>query len=117
MTLRLALAALALSAPAVAQDAVPKPLSLEQQTALRCSAAFAVGAALQQQGAAGDWPPLASRGREFFVRAMAQLMDDTGRTREQVGEAVAAQAKQLSDRGALDSAMPPCLLLLEASGL
>jgi hypothetical protein len=117
MTIRLALAALALSAPAFAQDAAPKPFSLEQQTALRCSAAFAVGATLQQHGQAGDWPPLASRGREFFVRAMAQLMDDTGRTREQVAEAVAVQAKQLSDRAALDAAMPPCLLLLDASGL
>ena len=117
MTCRLALAALALSAPALAQEVELKPLSLDKQTAMRCSAAFAIGATLQQRGEAGDWPPLATRGREFFVRAMAQLMDDTGRTREQVAEVVAAQAKQLSDRPALDAAMPPCLLLLEASGL
>ena len=117
MTIRLALAALALSAPVAAQEAPQKSLSLEQQTAVRCSAAFAIGATLQQQGQAGDWPPLADRGREFFVRALAQLMDETGRTREQVSEAVAAQARQLGDREALDAAMPPCLLLLDASGL
>lgn len=117
MTLRLALAALALSAPAGAQETPLKPLSLEQQTALKCSAAFALGATLQQRGQGGDWPPLAERGREFFVRAMAQLMDDTGRTREVVAEAVAVQARQLGDRGALDAAMSPCLLLLDASGL
>lgn len=117
MTLRLALAAFALSAPAAAQEAAPPPLSLEQRTALRCSAAFAIGAVLQQRGERGEWPPLAGRGREFFVRASAQIMDETGRTREQVADVLAAQARELSDPEALAVAMPPCLLLLDASGI
>ena len=116
--LRFALAALVLTAPAAAQDAAPPPpLSLEQKTALRCSAAFAIGAVLQSRGEGAGWPALATRGREYFVRVSAQLMDQTGRTREQVAEALTAQARELGEPGALDAAMPPCLLLLEASGV
>lgn len=119
MDFRLALAALALAAPAAAQDtpAVPRPLSLEQRTALRCSAAFAIGAVLQQRGEHADWPPLAERGREFFVRASAQVMDETGRSREQIADELGAQARELADPQALAAAMPPCLMLLDASGL
>ena len=114
---RLALAALALSGPALAQETAPPPLSLEQRTALRCSAAFAVGAMLQQRGEHADWPKLATRGREFFVRVSAQVMDETGRTREQVADELAAQARELSDPTTLGAAIPPCLLLLDASGI
>lgn len=116
--LRFALAALVLAAPAAAQQAAPPaPLSLEQKTALRCSAAFAVGAVLQSRGEGADWPALATRGREYFVRVSAQLMDQTGRTREQVAEELTAQAQELRDPAVLGAAMPPCLLLLEASGV
>jgi hypothetical protein len=111
-----ACATLFAAAPIAAQTA-PPPLTLEQQAALRCSAAFAVGAALQQRGQGGEWPPLASRGREFFVRVSAQLMDDTGRTREQVGAELAGQARQLGDPAALRATMPACLLMLDASGI
>lgn len=118
MTIRFALAALALAAPAAAQDAAaPAPLSLEQRTAMRCSAAFAVGAVLQSRGQHADWPPLATRGREYFVRVSAQLMDQTGRTREQVAEELTAQAQELRNPAALAAAIPPCLLLLDASGM
>ncbi|MGN6496527.1 MAG: hypothetical protein ACTHK5_04195 [Tsuneonella sp.] len=116
--LALASAALLGAAPSAAQTAVsPPPLTIEQQAALRCSAAFAVGAAMQQRGQGCEWPPLATRGREFFVRVSAQLMDDTGRTREQVAADLAAQARQLGDPAALKATMPACLLMLDAAGI
>ena len=107
--------------PAAAQVAPeqgpPGPLSLQQSTALKCSAAFALGAAMQARGEGSEWPRLAERGREFFVRASAQIMDETGRTRDQVAAELSGKAKQLGEPGALAAAMGPCLLLLDASGL
>ena len=117
------LAALALvsaavsSAPSVAQAPSPAPLTMPQATTLKCSAAFALGATMQARGEGAGWPPLAERGREFFVRASAQLMDETGRTRYQVADDLRREAKGLGDPGALSAAMPPCLLLLDAAGL
>lgn len=122
MTIRLAPLALLLAAPALAQAPAPEQgppgaLSLQQSTALKCSAAFAIGAAMQARGEGSEWPALAQRGREFFVRVSAQIMDETGRTRDQVAAELTGQAKSLGEPGALAAAMPPCLLLLDASGL
>ncbi|WP_126176551.1 hypothetical protein [Tsuneonella rigui] len=118
MTLRFLPLALLLTAPALAQEqGPPKPLSLQQASALKCSAAFAVGATMQARGQGSEWPALGQRGREFFVRASAQIMDETGRTRDQVAVELSGQAKQLGEPGALAAAMRPCLLLLDASGL
>jgi hypothetical protein len=121
MIIRALALALLLSAPAVAQTAPeqgpPAPLSLQQSTALKCSAAFALGAAMQARGQGKEWAPLLPRGREFMVRTSAQIMDDTGRTRDQVAAELTEQARQLGEPGALAAAMPPCLLLLDASGL
>jgi hypothetical protein len=122
MIFRPAIAALAsvpllAAAAAAAQGAAPPQLSLEQQAAVRCSAAFAIGASLQQRGQGSEWPQLAQRGREFFVRVSAQLMDDTGRSREQVAADLAEQARQLSDPAALKATMPACLIMLDASGI
>jgi hypothetical protein len=109
------------AAPVAAQDVPeqgpPAALSLQQSTALKCSAAFALGAAMQARGEGAEWPALAQRGREFFVRVSAQVMDETGRTRDQVAAELTGQAKSLGEPGALAAAMPPCLLLLDASGL
>jgi hypothetical protein len=110
----------ALAVPAAAQvSAVPPQLTLEQSTALRCSAAFAIVAADQ---AAGDakalaFPPLAQRGREFFVRASAQLMDETGVTRADVAALLQDEAQRQRGSGTTAEIMPACLLLLDASGL
>ena len=95
------------------------PMSLEQQAALRCSAAFALVSAGQERGneAALAYPPLGERGKEFFVRSMAQVMDDTGMTREQVSRLVAQSAQELRDGNGIKDAMPACLLLLDASGV
>ena len=112
-----ALFAVPAAAQAVPEQGPPGALSIQQSTALKCSAAFAIGAAMQARGEGGEWPALAQRGREFLVQASARVMDDTGRTREQVAAELTGQAKALREPGALAAAMPPCLLLLDASGL
>ncbi len=121
MSFRLLFLAVLFATPVAAQvapeEGPPGPLSLQQSTSLRCSAAFALGAALQANGDGAQWPPLALRGREFLVRVSAQIMDETSRTREQVAAELTGEAKSLREPGALAAAMPPCLLLLGASGL
>ncbi|MXO75151.1 hypothetical protein GRI40_07975 [Altererythrobacter aerius] len=103
--------------PAPTPAPAPAPLTLQQSTAMKCAAAFALGASLQARGEGAEWPQIMPRGREFFVRTSAQIMDETGRTRDQVAAEITAQARALSDPAALAAAMPPCLLLLDASGL
>jgi hypothetical protein len=121
MIARLTMLALFAAAPLAAQNAPEQtaraPLSLQQSTALKCSAAFALGAGMQARGQGAEWPALGERGREFLVQVSAQVMDETGRTREEVAAELTGQAKVLGEPGALAAAMPPCLLLLDASGL
>ncbi len=97
----------------------PPALSLEQRTALRCAAAFALGAEAQARGDAQAiaLPPLAARGREYFVRLSARIMDDTGLPRDAIAAALKAEAEQLVRTGERHSAVPPCLVLLDAAGL
>ncbi len=104
---------LALAAPAIPQ------LNLQQQASLRCAAAFAVVATRQERGEAqvNAWPAMNPRGKEFFVRAGAQLMDETGITREQLSALFAVEAESFKDEQKLANAMPGCLLLLDASGI
>jgi hypothetical protein len=107
------------AAPAPKPPAAPA-LSLEQQSGLRCAAAFALVAQAQ---AAGDaealaYPALGERGREFFVRTAARLIDETGLDRDGVSRLLSAEAVRLvREDGALEQTMPACLILLEASGL
>jgi hypothetical protein len=118
---------LALPGPLFAAPAEAPKLSLEQAMRVRCSAAFAIVAGDQARGveAAKAWPPLGDRGREFFVRASAGLMDDLGLTREQVQALIEAEVARLQDdavrsddpAGHFDDVMQPCLLALDASGL
>src|SRR5688500_14758931 len=113
-----------LGVPASAQQPT---LSLEQKTLLRCSAAFAIIASEQQRGVATAlaYPPLVERGKEYFVRSSARLVDELQVTREQVevmlrGEVEALQAGSVAaDNPAqfVDQVMQPCLLSLAASGL
>ena len=122
MTFRIAFAA-ALAAlaplPAAAQDAQPPALSLEQRTLVHCSAAFALVANRQQAGEqeALAFPALDERGREYFVRAMASLMDSAGLDRAAVASLLDGEARNLADSAALYRAMPGCLLALDASGI
>ena len=108
-------AASLLATPVIAQD-TPR-LSLEQQTSVRCSAAFAIVAGIQSQGGANEYPPLAERGREYFVRSAARLIDETGIDRAGITALMQAEAEALSDPERLEAALPACLLLLDASGL
>lgn len=114
---------LAAAAPA------PSPPALGPGDALllRCSAAFAIVAGDQARGdpVAKAYPPLAARGREFFVRASAQLMDELHLTHDQVQAMLQQQVAQLQqgsaaakDRAAyVDQVMQPCLEELEGSGV
>ena len=121
----LLLSAAVLAVPATAQQA--PSLTLEHRMMLRCSAAFAIVAGEQQRGvaSAAAYPPLAERGREYFARTGARLMDDLKLTREQTeasmraeAEAVQKAASEAPDRaGYIDALMRPCLSALEASGL
>ena len=119
MSLLFSLAAIAMqaAAPQAAPPALPA-LSMEQQTALRCSVGIAMAAERQRAGQGDpDWPDLADRGREFFVRSLAQLMDDTGMSREALMQAAAPQLADLQEGERLQQVMPACLLMLNASGL
>ena len=123
--------ALSATAPAFAQsesmpmvdpaaEAMADRLTMEQQTALRCSALFAIVARQQANGNAEAlaYPDVATRGREYMVRSMARLMDEEGLDRATVSRLLSAQAQALWDNGqALDEMVPPCLSLLEVSGL
>lgn len=104
---------------AVPTSAQTPPLTMEQSTALRCSAAFALVAHGQANGNtdALKYPALGERGREYMVRSSARIMDDTGMTRDQVAAALSAEAQKLWDEELLAKVMPPCLALLDASGL
>ena len=127
MMKRFALIAALIAAPTAAQEPAPAPMSLEQTMLLRCSAAFAVVAGEQERGSASAlaYPPLAERGKEFFVRAGAQLMDERQLSREQIEAAVRTEAERFqsdsaraADRpGYVDGVMQPCLAALEATGL
>jgi hypothetical protein len=90
------------------------PLSLEHRMLLRCSAAFATVAQGQAQGSAEAlaFPDLRQSGREFFVRASAQVMDEAGLNREQIAAALTNEAQQLRDGDTLEQIMPVCLALL-----
>ena len=108
--LALALAMLAL--PAHAQEAPAAPaLNLEQQMLLRCSAAFALGEHMQKAGEpeAAGWPPLAVRGREFFVQSAARLMAEAQLSREQISALMMEAGQDLAKDGQLVKVMPVCL--------
>jgi len=105
------------AAPASATPA--PPLSQDSRALLRCSAAFAMVAQWQAMGDASAlrWPALGTRGREFFVRSLAQLMDETGLDRDGIALLAGTEAKALRDSGETYKIMPACLMMLEASGV
>jgi len=110
-----------LLAAALALQSAPEPPALSQsdRALLRCSAAFAIIADGQARGnaAALRWPDVTTRGREFFVRALAQLMDTTGLDRAGINRLASDAAQQLRDSGETERIMPSCLIMLESSGL
>ena len=104
--------------PADSAEAEETKLSLENRSLLRCAAAFALVVRAQKDGeeSALKWPELGERGREFFVRALAQVMDQTGYDREGLARVTGVEAQQIRDSGELDKMMPACLVMLENSG-
>jgi hypothetical protein len=123
---RLLLLALACAAAPVLGQETPR-LGLEHAMQLRCSAAFGIIAGEQARGVASAkaYPPLGERGREFFVRAAAGMMNDLALTREQVQALLSAEVNKLQEDAMkaadpaayVESVMQPCLLALDASGL
>lgn len=114
------LAALLFSAQAAASATAPSPaLSTQSQAALRCSAAFALVSFGQENGdpETGKWPQIDPRGREYFVRTMARIMDETGIDREAAASLAQREAQKLLDDKQVDAVMPACLILLDASGV
>lgn len=116
------LAALALSAaaPALAQPAArPPQLTGDQQTLLHCSATFALVSGRQhaKDPQALAFPDITQRGREYFVRAMVQLMDEAGLDHDAIAALVAKEAAGLQEPAVLYQQMPACLASLQASGL
>lgn len=102
-----------------AAPAAPEPLSQENRALLRCAVAFAIVSGGQASGdpQALKWPGLGTRGREFFVRAIAQLMDATGHDRAAISALANSEAQTLSANDEVGKIMPSCLLMLEASGV
>ena len=89
------LAPIALTLAQATTGAPPLPkLTLEQSSALRCSVAFGLVHQAQRagDGSASDYPVMAQRGQEFFVRTTARLMDETGADRETVPSLFAENA-------------------------
>lgn len=101
-----------------AQASAEPELSLQQLTSMRCAAAFAIVAGRQEDGnsEALAYPVLSRRGKEFFVRASAQTMEEAGLTREQISAVLSSEAQTLRDEDTIADVMPGCLLLLDASG-
>ena len=115
-----AAAMLVAATPVVAQRASPTPqLTAEQKTLLHCSATFALVSGRQHGGdkEALAFPDVTERGREYFVRAMVQLMDQTGLDRGAISGLVTQEANGLQESAVLYKQMPACLASLEASGL
>lgn len=112
MTSRLLLLPLLLAATPLA--AAPRPLTGEERMGLTCASAFALVAAGQARGdaAMAQYPPLGARGREYFVRLAAQLMDDAGLDQAGIRAAAEAEVAPLR-RSGVDAVMPACLRTLE----
>ncbi len=124
----LPLAALVLATPLFAQGSAPSDetpgLTLQQQTNLRCGVAFGMVAGYQEREEApgAAYPAMEQRGMEFFVQTMAKIMEDERFTREVVTSLIGTEMKYFdygSEEGydSIQSVMPACLAILDASGL
>lgn len=97
----------------------PPVLTPPQSMALRCGVVFALGTRMQadRKPAAAGWPPLEARGKEYFVRMLARLIDDTRASRDTLSAMAAREAASYRDDAAVAAALPGCLPLLDAAGL
>ena len=100
----------------------PIQLTIAQETALRCSAVFAIVSSEQARHAAVSegLPQPGLRGREYFVVTTAALMDETNASRQQVvalfkarhGQIMAELTSAKDPRAARAAILAPCLSLL-----
>lgn len=102
--------------------ATPEPaaLSADDHAALRCSAAFAIVASMQASDDAPEgWPPLAARGKTFFVETGERVMAKGKLTREAMRDLIAAEVRALQAAKDPDAALAalaqPCTALLDAT--
>ena len=118
-SLFLAALSLAVAMPAAGQQTPGRGLTDEQRTLLHCSATFALVSGRQHAGdkQALAFPDVSARGREYFVRALVQLMDEAGLDRAAVAGLVQAEAAKLQGSPDLLEGMPACLASLDASRL
>jgi hypothetical protein len=111
------------SAPTEAPLTSLDDLPIEQATGPRCGIAFALVSRWQRTGderGAGYIDMESGGGREFFVRTMARLMDDTGLDRDQLATLANAEMLKLdTEEGAerVEAMMPACLLMKRSAGL
>lgn len=127
-------AALALQAAPDTPPPAPPPMALRpaidldqlpvaQATAARCAMAFATISRWQKSGEArgSAYPDMETTGgREFFVQAMAQLMDTAELTRDDILMLATREVEANSTaegEAKVAAMMPACLMLKSASGL
>ena len=98
-------------------------LPLEHAAAARCAVVFATVSRWQKAGDArgDDYPNIeAAGGREFFVRVMAKVMEDTGLGREDIIVLSTRAADENEGEGGAErvkAMMPACNLMKTAAGL
>lgn len=97
-------------------------IPVTEATGPRCGIVFALVGEWQK---AGDkrgraWPDMvATGGLEFFVQAMAQLMDQRSLDRPAVVQVIAREVERLKGAGddRIAAMMPACLQIKQAAGL
>lgn len=111
------------TAPPANQIVTIDLLPLEHAAAARCAVAFATISRWQKTGDArgSDYPDIeATGGREFFVRVMAKLMEDTSLSREDIITLTTSAADENEGEGGaarVKAMMPACNLMKTAAGL
>ena len=88
---------------ALAVTATPLPLTSDEEADIRCLGT--VGALSRGQASSR----LAVKGREFAVLVGADIMDRTGRTREQVANLMLAEGKRAAARKPFESEVVYCV--------
>lgn len=122
----MAAASLAQASPSLATSPAPitdlAQLPVTEATAPRCAIAFALVGQWQQAGEprGQQFPNMQAGGaREFFVQAMAALMDAQRLDRNALLAVVARETEKLQAGGdeAIAAMMPACLSIKQAAGL
>lgn len=97
-------------------------IPVEEAAAPRCGIVFAFVDGAQKVGdpRAKDWPKIEkTNGKEFFVRAMAKLMEDRNLTRDQISVIVSNEINRLAadDFVIVNQLKQPCMMMKKAAGL